>query len=181
MWVLHCPLHLHQERLELLSHRAVEQVLGLVYNFFWNSLSNQKLACLISEIVAIMVNEMVLFRGIFVSNIIQEVFEYLFGKFSCTHVHFFNRFSVGSFFWMIMTNSASEIILFAIDNERWVVNGVDLLAYHHHAKALGHSLSYIVKCEGNFLSHFKKFLKLYEFNSYNICILILICLSHFFF
>ena len=52
---------------------------------------------------------------------------------------------------MVVADTSPKVVLFAIDDERRVVDGVNLLSNHHHAEAFGHSLGNVVKGEGDFL------------------------------
>lgn len=148
-------MHLHEEGFELLTHGRVEEVFGLVDDFLGNALANQELRRLISEVVTVMIDEVILFSSILVRNIIQKVFKDFLGDFGTAHINFFDRFTVGSSFRMIVADSASKVVFSAVDDERRVVDGVDLLADQHHAETFGHALGDVVKGEGDLFGHLK--------------------------
>jgi hypothetical protein len=111
LWVLNSSLHLHQKRLELLTHRGVQNLFGLVNYFLGNPFSNQEFRCLICKVVAIVIDDVVLFGGVFMGNIGQELLEDLFRQLGFTHIYFLNWLSIWCFLWVIVAYSSTKVIL----------------------------------------------------------------------
>jgi len=114
---LDCTLHLHKERFELLAHWSVQKILCLVNNLFGDAFTDKELACLISEIVTVMIDDMIFFWCVFMCDFIQIIFKNFFGNLGFSHFHFFDWFTIWGLFRMIMANSSTEIVLFSVDDK----------------------------------------------------------------
>lgn len=101
----------------MLSHWSVKKVLGLIDDFLGDSLSDQKLASFICEVVAIVFNDVVLFWCVLVCDIEQEVFEDFFWEFGFSHINLFDGFPVRTLFGRATANSTSKKVLLAINDD----------------------------------------------------------------
>jgi hypothetical protein len=152
--LLNGTLHLLKHRFEHLSRRGVDQHFGLVDYFLVDSLSRQEFGCLIREIVTVVLNYIILLWFIFRVNVFQKVLKELLWDLRVSEILFFDWLSIRCLFWMVITDSSSEIIFSAKDNQGRMIDSIDLLSNHHHAKPLGHSLRDIIESQYNLLTHF---------------------------
>lgn len=138
-WVLDLSLHLRKHRLEHLSGRRLQQILGLLDVMVANAFPHQELGSSVSEHVAVVLDDIVLLRCEPRADIVQELFEDFLGDFGLSQRYFLDRLAVWGGLGSIVTDAASEVVLSAKDDKRSVVDGVDLLADDHHAHGLGHT------------------------------------------
>ena len=104
--------------------------------------------------VAVVLDYVVLLRGVLGSQVLEVVVEDFLGDFGGADLYFFDGFAVGGLLGGILADAASEIVLFAVDEEGGVVDGVDLLSEEHHAHVFGHSHGEVVDCQHHFFRHF---------------------------
>lgn len=98
-----------------------------------------------------MIDQVILLSCVLGSQVFQVVLEYLFGNLGAAHFDFLDRFAVGGLFGWVPADAPSEVVLATEDDERAVVDSVDLLADEHHAHGLGHPAGDVVESESYFL------------------------------
>lgn len=136
---MNLSLHLLQERFEHLSCRGFQESLRLVVILFADTFPGEELRCLVGEHVAVVVDDVVLLRSILMRDIFQELLKDLLWDFGLSERYFLDGFAIGSSFGSIVADASSEVVLSAEDNERSVVDCIDLLADDHHAHGASHS------------------------------------------
>ena len=143
-WILDIPLHLLQERLEHLPSGCFQQMFGLIVVLLVDSFAGKELSCLIGEHVAVVIDDIILFCGVLEGYIFQEVLVDLLRDFCFSQHDFLYGFAEGGGLGRIGADASPEVVLLSKCHKGGVVDGIDLLSNHHHAKPLGHSHGDIV-------------------------------------
>ena len=147
------PLHALEVGFEHLPRGGLQQFLCLTGILFVQGSSCQKLSGLGGEHVAVVIDQIVFLRGIFMRQFVEVLVKEFFGDFGLANDLFIDRFAVGGGFGCHLADSSSEEVLSTEDNEGRVVDCIDLLSDHHHAHAFGHAHGDVVDEEGNFFGH----------------------------
>jgi hypothetical protein len=150
---LYISLHLREEGLEHLSGGCLEQLLGLIVVLLANSIASEELRSLVGEHVAVVVDDIVFLRSVLVRNVLQELLKHLLGDLSLAKRDFLDGLAVWSGLGSVMADASTEVVLPAEYDEGSVVDGVNLLADHHHTHGAGHAHGDVVDEKGDFLCH----------------------------
>ena len=147
------PLHALEVRFEHLPSGSLQYFLCLAGVLLVQRSSCQKFSGFGCEHVAVVVDQVVFLRSVFMRQFIQILLEEFLGDFGLADDFLIDGFAVGSGFGCHLADSSPKEVLHAVDNDGGVVDSVDLLADDHHAHALGHAHGDVVDEEGNFFGH----------------------------
>lgn len=87
------------------------------------------------------------------SQIIQIVLEHLLWDLSHSNRDLLNRLAIRRLFRDTLADSAPKKVLTTENNQRGVIDRIDLLPHHHHAHATCHPHRDIVDQQGHSLTH----------------------------
>jgi len=137
-------LHARQHRCELFAHWRLHQLLGQINNIFGDALTEQQISNCISEIVAVICQDVVFLGGEIILHAFQHFHEVLLRNFCHSQVSLLCWLTERGLARLVIADTTAKVELLAVNDDASVPNTFELAPNELLRELLTHAIRQIV-------------------------------------